>query len=76
MNESQKIYLSMGVGRREYCVTLTEQQHYSQIFDLSLDEVKEKLARLNILLNENKISPAKTGNKTKLMIALFFKLKL
>jgi hypothetical protein len=73
MNESHKIYLSMGVGRRLYCVTLSEQQHYSKIFDLPLDQIKIKLIQLQDLLDKGEISTAKTGNKTKLLIALFFK---
>jgi hypothetical protein len=40
-------------------------------FGLSLDQVKAKIIQLQELLHSNKISAAKTGNKTRLLISLF-----
>jgi hypothetical protein len=73
MNESHKIYLSMGEGRRAYCVTLSEQKNYCQIYNLSLQQVKDRFIKLQGLLESKKIPTAKTANKTKLTIALFFR---
>ena len=58
----------MGIGRREYCVTLSEQKFYCELFNLNIDSLRLLLLSMKEKLESNEIETKKTGNKTKQQI--------
>ena len=60
-------------AKRQYAVTLSEQQDLARRFELPLDDVRASLVKLSSQLSDGVVQPQKTGNKTKAIIEAHFR---